>query len=205
MDKSRFPVNTTTMRLVRPRMDIYYPVVHDYNINPYVAQRVNTTIANKVHEMNVKQGFYENPQTEVSGFYEIKNNQRSILSISLGNYAYSGGAHGLTLMDSLTFNMQTGQKYELKDLFKKGSNYVQVLSDIIKKQIEQRDISLFEEFTGIKRNQEFYIADKSLVIYFQLYELTAYAYGIPYFPISIYEIEDIIDEEGPLGMMFGSF
>ncbi|MFB4475682.1 RsiV family protein, partial [Oceanobacillus caeni] len=60
------------------------------------------------------------------------------------------------------------------------------------------------EFTKIEPNQYFYIADKTLVIYFQLYELAPYAFGFPMFPISVYDIQDIIDEEGPLGRMAAS-
>jgi hypothetical protein len=58
-------------------------------------------------------------------------------------------------------------------------------------------------FKGISPEQDYYIADKALVLFFQLYELTAYAYGFPYFPISIYDLQTIIDEQGPLGKMFG--
>lgn len=39
------------------------------------------------------------------------------------------------------------------------------------------------------------------MIYYQLYELTAYVFGFPQFPISVYEIQDIIKENGPLGVM----
>ncbi|WP_368073024.1 RsiV family protein [Virgibacillus salinus] len=50
-------------------------------------------------------------------------------------------------------------------------------------------------------DQDFYIADKALVIYFQLYEITPYVFGFPMFPISVYAIKDIINEDGPLGRM----
>lgn len=33
------------------------------------------------------------------------------------------------------------------------------------------------------------------------YEITPYYMGLQYFPISVYQIQDIIDEEGPLGIM----
>ena len=49
--------------------------------------------------------------------------------------------------------------------------------------------------------QHFYIADKTLVIYFQLYEITPYVVGLPMFPISVFDLADIIDESGPLGRL----
>ncbi|MNI20915.1 Peptidoglycan-N-acetylmuramic acid deacetylase PdaC [compost metagenome] len=148
-----------------------------------------------------QQGYPQNPQTDVTANYELKNNQRGILSLTLINYAFSGGAHGLTLQKSLTFNVQTGKSYTLKELFKPGSDYVAKLSAIIQAQIKERDIPLLVDFKAIRPDQDFYIADKALVIYFQQYELAAYVYGILHFPISVYQIQSIIDEDGPLGRM----
>jgi hypothetical protein len=91
----------------------------------------------------------------------------------------------------------------LGELFKPDSNYVQRLSAIIQRQITERKIQLLEPFQGIRPDQDYYIADKSLVIYFQLYEITPYYYGFPYFPISVYEIQDLIREDGPLGKVLG--
>jgi len=201
MDERQLPVRINTLRMFLPRLDVYYPKVGGLT-NIIVQQRINNTILNLVFRMIREQGYYENQQTDITGSYEIKTNERGILSLSLINYAYSAGAaHGLTVIKSLTIDVQTGRVYELKDLFKPNSDYVKRLSDIIRKQIVDRDISLLVEFKGIRPDQDFYIADKALVVYFQLYEITAYVYGFPYFPISVYEIQDIVDEDGPLGRM----
>ncbi|SFB21989.1 protein of unknown function [Lentibacillus halodurans] len=139
---------------------------------------------------------------EMDGSFEIKNNQRDILSLSLSNYAYHDqAAHGMTYIISLTFDLQQRKRCNLSDLFKSGSNYVERLSDLINGQILQRDIPTFDDQVDIQPEQDFYIADKSLVIYFQLYEITPYVFGFPMFPISVYTIEDIIDKNGPLGRM----
>lgn len=197
---TRFPACIITMKLFMPRLEVYYPAVSGLgNVN--VEKRINETILNLVYKMIRDQGYYENPETTISAYYEIKTNERGILSLTLSNYAFSGGAHGLTIMKSLTFDVTTGKLYSLEDLFKKDSNYVDVLSEIIKLQIKERQIPLITEFNKIKPDQDFYIADKALVIYFQLYELAPYAYGFPQFPISVYEIEDIVLEDGPLGRM----
>ena len=45
----------------------------------------------------------------LSAYYEIKNNQRGILSILLTVYTFSGGAHGLTVCKSITFDVTTGK------------------------------------------------------------------------------------------------
>ncbi|ABW19703.1 DUF3298 and DUF4163 domain-containing protein [Alkaliphilus oremlandii] len=197
---NRFPVCINTMKLTMPKLEVYYPSIGGISdIN--VQKKMNNTILNLVYQMIEDQGYYKNTETTITGYFEIKNNQRGILSLTLSNYAFSGGAHGMTIMKSLTFNVETGEEYSLSQLFKPGSNYVKVLSELIKVQIRERDIPVIEEFCAIKPNQDFYIADKILVLYFQLYELVPYAYGFPQFPISVYTIQDIINEDGPLGRM----
>ncbi|MCH7323188.1 RsiV family protein [Solibacillus sp. MA9] len=139
---------------------------------------------------------------EMLGFYEIKNNQRQLLSLSLTNYTYhKQAAHGMTYIKSLTFDFNNEKICQLNDLFTPGADYVQRISELVEIQIIQRDIPLLGEFTGIRPDQDFYIADKSLVIYFQLYEITPYVVGLPMFPISVFDLVDIIDEQSPLSRM----
>lgn len=110
-------------------------------------------------------------------------------------------AHGMTFAKSLTFDIRTGMNYSLREQFKPGTDYVQVISELIRVQIKERNIQLLGEFTVIRPDQDFYIADKVLVVYFQLYEITPYYVGFPMFPISVYSLQDIIAEDSPLGQM----
>lgn len=200
MANMQLPVLVNTQRVKEPRLDLYYPVVHGLK-SIAVQRRINYAIQNMVKKMLSDQGYYSNPRTQVTASYEVKTNERGVLSLSLNNYAFAGGAHGMTIIKSLTFDVCTGRIYSLADLFKPGSDYQKVLSAIIEKQIKEREIPVINEFTGIKPDQDYYIADKVLVVYFQLYDLTPYAYGFPEFPITMYQVEDIVDENGPLGRM----
>lgn len=194
------PVSIKTYQVLRDKLQLLYPAVEKHM--PYTAElAMNTAIVNAVNKQLHEQGYPQNPLTDVTAHYELKTNERGILSLTLWNYAFSGGAHGLTIQNALTFNTETGKAYALKDLFKPGSDYVAKLSAIIKAELKTRDIPLLVEFNHIKPDQDFYIADKALVIYFQVYELAAYVYGFLYFPISVYAIQDIIAEDGPLGKM----
>jgi hypothetical protein len=197
------PVRIATRRITTKDnlVTIDYPVVKDLE-SPTAQHRINRSIVSLVDMLMKEQGFYKKQKTEMMGWYEIKNNQRGILSLTIGNYAFTyPSAHGLTIVKGLTFDVNSGDSYELKDLFKPGADYVKVLSDIVEQQIKDREIQLLDEFKGIRADQDFYIADKSLVLFFQLYEITPYYMGLQYFPISVYQLQDIIDEEGPLGIM----
>lgn len=199
-----FPVNFRTMVVQQPPgTEIYYPQVIEM-----ADRRVQQIINQKIHQLSellFQQQFQQQRHhafAQMIGTYEIKTNQRDILSLTLSNYAIAAhAANGLTLMKSLTFDSQTGKSYQLKDLFLPGSNYVKRLSDIVQKQIKTRDIPTIEAFNGISPNQDFYIADKCLVLYFQEIEFTPHYVGLPIFPISVFELEDIVKENGPLGRM----
>lgn len=203
MDPTRVPLLIETIPYHHAnQIKILYPRVVAMP-NQRVQQMINQRIVTQVEELiRSQQQNQIQGNTEMTGFYELKNNQRGVLSLTQNNYAYTPpAAHGLTLLKSLTLNTQTGHVYTLRELFKSGSNYVEILSNLIRAQIKERDVPLLGEFTGIKPDQDFYIADKTLVIYFQLYEITPYVYGFPMFPISVYSIQGIIDEQGPLGAM----
>lgn len=198
-----FPVTIQTIKVSDgPQKYVYYPQVTQLQ-NRQIEQHINRTIINHTQKlMDIQFGNMPSVIVEMVGSFEIKNNQRDILSLTLSNYAYPDrAAHGMTYLEALTFNVITGKQYQLKDLFKPGSNYIEIISRIIKEQIKKRDLPVINEFREIKPDQDFYIADKTVVIYFQLYDLVPYAYGFPMFPISIYDIQDIIDENGPLGKM----
>jgi hypothetical protein len=186
----------------RPNKTVYYPhvILED---NHSLQQAINQDIIMKTQQL-IDQQAEEAPSSlvEMIGYYEVKNNQRDVLSFTFSNYAYHyQAAHGMTYINSLTYDLQKQQACTLEDLFQPNSHYAERLSQLIREQISQRDIPVINEFTQIAPNQGYYIADKSLVIYFQLYELAPYAFGFPMFPISVYAIQDIIDEHGPLGRM----
>jgi len=197
------PAMIQTMVIKQQGTTIYYPQVTGLQ-NQHVQQKINQTIA-QLMQFLVQQQYEQQGAdafTEMIGTFEIKTNERNVLSLTLTNYAIAYHyAHGLTLKKSLTFDIRDGKNYTLQELFRSGSNYTDVLSKIVQKQIKARDIPLIGDFPGISPNQDFYIADKALVLYFQAYEITPGYIGIPMFPISVYELQDIIDENGPLGRM----
>jgi len=200
----RFPVPIQTGSYVVPNVEVYYPSVYGLpNVGAQTA--MNEAIRAQANAMVVEQ-LGQRPSdgdaTSMTGLYEIKTNQRGVLSLTQSNYAYTPpAAHGMTLLRSLTFDAATGKAYALPELFRPGSGYEEAINRSIRLQIEDRDVPLLTEFTGIAKDQPYYIADKALVVYFQLYELTPYVYGFPMFPISVYELQDFVVEAGPLGRM----
>ncbi|MFJ7828256.1 DUF3298 and DUF4163 domain-containing protein [Psychrobacillus sp. NPDC096623] len=193
-------IETKYIRKSSPKVDVTYPLVTNLT-HPALEKKINADILHELNKLLIEQGFYNEHLLELIGYYEIKTNERGVLSLSLIVYSFTGGAHGLTVSKSLTFDIKTGKQYVLSVLFKPVSNYVKVLSDMIEKKMVEWNVPLLEDFTQIRSDQDFYIADHSLVVYFQVYELTPYVYGFPYFPISIKDLEEIVREGGILEKM----
>jgi hypothetical protein len=204
-EQNRFPVQITTLLYQRNKITIYYPQVVGVD-KGFVQEKMNRDIRRLVNSLVKEQATYQvKGDTEMTGLYEIKTNERNVLSLNVENFAYTYPmAHGMTLLKSLTFDVQTGKSYSLRELFKPRTDYVQRINELIKAQLAVRDLPLLAEFTSIRPDQDFYIADKVLVIYFQLYEITPYAAGFPMFPISVYDLSSIVDEESPLGRMLAN-
>ncbi|WP_404330123.1 DUF3298 domain-containing protein [Mesobacillus maritimus] len=198
-----FPAQMRTLKVSNgPDQQFFYPRVIGIR-NTRLEQLINRSIVGQTQQL-INLQVNQSPSTvvEMLGTYEVKNNQRDVLSFSFSNYTYHHqAAHGMTYIKSLTFDLKQGKRVRLKDLFKPDSDYINRISSLIQSQITEREIPLLEEFTTIKPDQDFYLADKTLVIYFQLYDLTPYVFGFPMFPLSVYDLQDIIVEDGPLGRL----
>lgn len=208
MEDVTLPVNVQTFVAKAGSITIYFPQIYVPN-NFMTAQAINQSIRKIVNGL-IKKQYDEQDASEFGemiGTFEIKTNERNILSITFMNYAIIPfAAHGLTFMESLNVNVQTGETYELADLFKPTSNYQEKITKIINEQIKKRELDVFspEGIETISSTQNFYLTDQALVIYFQQYEIAPYYVGLPLFPIPIFALESIIKENGPLDILYGN-
>jgi hypothetical protein len=196
------PLQIQSIHRVGPKLDLYIPKIVS-GTNEAAQTKMNEAIVSTVQSMLKELGYKPGTKTtDITGFYEIKTNERGMLSIALNIYGYTEhAAHGLTLIKSLTFDIETGKSYTLGELFAPGSDYVKRISANIQAQIAARQIETLAPFTSIRPDQDYYVADKAIVVYFQLYEITPYYFGFPMFPISVYELQDIIPDSSPLSPM----
>ena len=124
-------------------------------------------------------------KAEVYFNYQVKYNRNGLLSIVFYDYLYSGGAHGLTIQSSYSFDLKTGKEYGLKDFYEDGTDYVSIVSSQVKEQMEEREMTDYlTPFEAIMADQAYYLSNKGLVIYFQAYEYYPYAAGIPEFTLN---------------------
>ncbi len=115
---------------------------------------------------------------------------KKMLSLFVDYYQYTGGAHGVTERRPYNYNLQSGAKLALTDLFQSGYDYQSVINNKIREQIAAEPENYFTGdigFKGTVENQDYYIQNGLLVVYFPQYEIAPYSTGIPEFKISLSE------------------
>lgn len=123
--------------------------------------------------------------------YTITYNQNCIISLYFDQYEYAGGAHGLTVRYSDTWNLKKSRRIELAEMFPHRSHYRDFVIRAVNRQIEkerrQGDAMYFENNEElVKENfrpNNFYLSKEGVNIYFQQYDIAPYAAGIPVFTI----------------------
>ena len=188
----------------RPNKDylVYYPEIS--GMEDSQEKEVNK----KLQELSNVKYIPANAQLDYNYFgdFLVEFFKKNLLVLELNGYIYYfGAAHGMPTKVYPHIDLTSGRFYELEDLFKKDSDYVKVISDIINYQIEHDEQYSYvfpDAFKGIKKNQPFYVGKDALYIYFEPYEIAPYAAGFPTFKIPYKEIMSIIDTKGEFWKSF---
>lgn len=181
------------------KMEIQYPQITDAS-NPAAAEKINTVLkqaaqsaeaeaAGNVRELqaSVAAGA-DSYQCETYFNYSVRYNRNGLLSVVLTDYQYTGGAHGLTVQYSHTFDLRTGAEISLAGLMK-NSGYTAAVNTFLRNVIHAKEASgdldeiSNEPFQTISAKQDYYLSNRGIVVYFQEYEHFPYAAGIQEFPL----------------------
>lgn len=189
----------------KPNKDylVYYPQIIGM-LDKIEERKVNQALK-KLSQIKPVQG---NIQLDYNylGNFTIEFFKKHLLVLKLEGYNYQlGAAHGMPSRVYPHVDLVKGRFYELKDLFKKYSDYVKVISDIIGNQIKNYPEYSYvfpDTYQGIKWNQPFYVSEDALYIYFYPYDIAPYAAGFPTFKIPYKDIMNIIDTQGDFWRSF---
>ncbi|MGL6105990.1 DUF3298 and DUF4163 domain-containing protein [Romboutsia sp.] len=200
--------------IVYPVIRLYKECVNYNSYSPKVIEKINYEIYKDVMDFknSVKKESKEykkiyKEQLENSGEdyvkykyetyvdYEVPYDQNNLISIIITKYQFTGGAHGMTFLDNYNYNLLTGERLQLKDMFKDGVDYKSIVNDYINKEISKNPEDYFKDeggFKGIIENQNFYLEDDGIVVYFSLYEIAPYYVGIPKFKLKYEDFKDYL-------------
>ncbi|OAB26999.1 hypothetical protein PMSD_23750 [Paenibacillus macquariensis subsp. defensor] len=115
--------------------------------------------------------------------FVVTYNENGVLSLVIDQYSYTGGAHDSTIRTGFTFSLKDGKVLSLEDVLKeKSPNYKDGLDKLVSKDL--KDINgYYGKFEGLDTDADYYLKPDGLTVFFQQYEYTPYAVGIPTFLI----------------------
>jgi hypothetical protein len=149
------------------------------------------------------------PIVERSGDNFLEMNYRldfateRILTVVFGSTVYDGGARPNQSSWTINFDLKTGKKIELADIFKPNSNYLKVLSDYSIRNLKQTlaemsDEEWLENGAGAQAENfdSWNITKKGLLINFDPYRVASPAAGGRQVLIPYSELKNILSENG---------
>jgi len=121
-----------------------------------------------------------------------------LISFKMDQYLYTyRSAHGSHLYLGFVFDLESGKKLSLNELFTVNDSFLSVVNGFMFETIKENEIPIFDftEFKGLDESAEFYLQGEFLVIVFQEYAYTPYVYGPLIFKIPLSEINDFFNSK----------
>lgn len=196
-------------------VNINRPVVSlpDQAVTEKINQKVKETIdrfEEEIVSQSKKDNIFneENKLDTVQYVVNVNNtveyNEGGILSIVMQLYSYTGGAHGVTTVLPLNFDLDTGNAGVLEDFLGDSSNYNDIIINFIRKEVEKKPGIYFEDsvakYDHVPYNQKFFLTPEGVTIVFDEYQIAPYAAGTVEFKIPYSEFPsgllDNIDVQG---------
>ena len=153
----------------------------------------------------------ETQSSTLDAGYDFHYANDSLISVAFTEGSYSrGAAHGNSMTQVLNYDLKSGKKIALADLFKDKSKYLSVIASYCQKELKDRakkpDAMILEELIdyGAGPRADNYrawnITRKGLWITFDPYQVAAYAAGPQYILVPYSVLKDIIKPDGPIAM-----
>lgn len=136
------------------------------------------------------------------GNFKILFYKENLLVLDLvGYYSEINQESILQVRKTCSINLLTGKLYKIKDLFNEGSNWdIEINNNILKIIKEEPNYNFIfpDSFKGITENQDFYIDNDNLYIYYHPEKIAPESMGFITFTIPLKNIDKIINKEGEL-------
>ncbi len=202
---------------------VRYPQVGGLS-DPAVAAMINTLLRGQADAAvrDFTSGIGKDPQagpnqpSTLQVDYTVAYGSPDVLSLRVNAYAYpSGAAHGADVLTTFTFDLASGRRLALADLFRPGISYLDALAAESRTQLKvtqadwETDSSMTEWLaTGTEPTADNYaawaITPGGLEITFGQYQVAPYAAGMPVVTIPFAHLAAIIDPNGPLSPLANS-
>ncbi|HSE83277.1 MAG TPA: lysozyme inhibitor LprI family protein [Thermodesulfobacteriota bacterium] len=137
---------------------------------------------------------------------EVIYNTPKVLSLSLSEYSFTGGAHPNSFINYASFNMATGEEIKLSDILING--YEADLNRVAEQEFREvremkpdeslEDAGFWFENNKFSLNDNFAVTEEGLIFYFNSYEVAPYVMGPTEIVLNYEEFKHLIKEDGLL-------
>ncbi|MDD2786338.1 MAG: DUF3298 and DUF4163 domain-containing protein [Patescibacteria group bacterium] len=186
-------------------VDVKYPVMFggDAAVRDVINGAINTYIS------TTTQTFARLLKTEgkaspgpfvLQNNYSIYNVSSNVVSIVFNGYEYTGGAHGISIVETFVFDTSTGKRLTFDDIFKSDSDYLKIVSDYAIAELSKKpDMDVEGLKSGaapdLKNYQYYYLNQDGLVIIFPEYQVAPYAAGPQVVTVPYASLKDMMKLE----------
>ncbi len=189
-------VKTTVIKSEIKNQDqvtVAFPVFSGFNGDNELNERIKKIIDDNfelVKESGSERGTYAGNFFK----YYIKED---ILSLQMETSNFTGGAHGYYFKTGITINTKTGKEYSFDQLFKDEKSSKVIKAKIAEALTKEEDYLLLqpEEFDEAIEKAGFYIDNNNIVVFFNPYEVAAYARGIVTIEFNKKDVNDYVKPE----------
>ncbi|MGL5313100.1 MAG: RsiV family protein [Peptostreptococcaceae bacterium] len=178
----------------------YEDKIIDY-INEVIYQDIisfKDVVENEIQSLMLRGNYLSYINTE----YSIDFNRNSIISVTI-EFSQLAGLYNITYANSYNFDIDLGRKIKLNDIFKPNINYIDIINQKLREDLEnRRDLleDIFDELEDyvdeltILDNHNFYIQEDGIVICFSSYELDKNVSELVEFKILFEECMDYLSK-----------
>lgn len=114
-----------------PDVTMHYPVIGNAQADAILADFARNAV--KAFEKILQEDGGERPEGyasyELMGTYEINRPSENAVSVLFSIYNYTGGAHGMRELNCINFELPSGRRLALEDIFGKPQRALEILSD----------------------------------------------------------------------------
>ncbi len=178
---------------------IVYPHISGLK-DTMMQQRLNVAFMEKAKAAECE-AKYEAKSAAVNGNvdFEVRRNQNGVMSLVMKKNINAGFGNRAE-QTGVTIDTVTGSRYLIADLFVNNADYVATLSAQVKEQIRRGlNYKKLREFEQISENSDYYLTDKSLVVYFKQGEYFTAECGIKEFVIPLKSLDGILKPQFIIG------
>ena len=137
----------------------------------------------------------EMEDSEMGYFYELESkvllNKKKYISLSMGQFIYTGGAHPGSYVQMSTYDLQTGRRIRLDEIIRDTIALRPMLEkEFLAAKTEPGQPApvlseiLFEDFKVLPMPENYAVTAKGVEFYYNPYEVAAYVFGPTNFTLS---------------------